>query len=56
MDTFTNEMIKQDRERLRRVVDYVELLMESKPLGWICPNCGKGLAPDVKECSCSEEE
>ena len=25
------------------------------PLGWRCPVCGKGLAPDVKECSCSEE-
>jgi hypothetical protein len=21
-------------------------------LGWRCPVCGRGLAPDVKECSC----
>ena len=22
------------------------------PLGWRCPVCGRGLAPEVKECSC----
>ena len=22
------------------------------PLGWRCPVCGRGLAPDVRECSC----
>jgi hypothetical protein len=21
-------------------------------LGWICPNCGRGLAPFVSECPC----
>ena len=24
-----------------------------KQYGWICPVCGKGLAPWVSECSCS---
>lgn len=24
--------------------------------GWICPVCGKGLAPWVKECSCKDYE
>lgn len=23
--------------------------------GWICPRCGKVLAPDVKECTCKSE-
>ena len=23
--------------------------------GWICPHCGKVLAPDVKECTCKPE-
>ncbi len=26
-----------------------------QPLGWRCPVCGRGLAPDVKECSCDED-
>ena len=25
------------------------------PLGWRCPCCGRGLAPDVKECSCKND-
>ena len=30
-------------------------IMASKiQIGWKCPNCGKGLAPHVSECSCSE--
>jgi len=24
----------------------------SAPVGWICPKCGKGLAPWVRECDC----
>jgi hypothetical protein len=28
------------------------LPMENKQYGWICPVCGKGLAPWVSECSC----
>ena len=24
-------------------------------IGWICPKCGKGLAPWVSECSCAGE-
>ena len=23
--------------------------------GWICPRCGKVLAPDIKECTCKPE-
>ena len=30
--------------------DYCHLYQP--PLGWRCPVCGRGLAPDVKECSC----
>lgn len=29
------------------------LPMENKQYGWICPVCGKGLAPWVSECPCN---
>ena len=29
-----------------------EYYNEKQPIGWRCPNCGKGLAPHINECSC----
>ena len=29
--------------------------MEHQTQGWVCPRCGKSLAPWVRECDCSGE-
>ena len=29
--------------------------MECQTQGWICPRCGKSLAPWVRECDCNGE-
>jgi hypothetical protein len=26
------------------------------PLGWVCPQCRRGVAPDVKQCPCQEHK
>lgn len=62
MDTFQQEMIKQDRERLHKAVEFYEKLMDLEwdveklevVMGWRCPNCGKGLAPHVTVCPCTD--
>lgn len=39
--------------------DYLDKVMKKYSIdynyGWICPRCGKVLAPDVKECNCKPE-
>lgn len=39
--------------------DYLDKVMKKSSInynyGWICPRCGKVLAPDVKECTCKSE-
>ena len=39
--------------------DYLDKAMKKSNInynyGWICPRCGKVLAPDIKECTCKPE-
>lgn len=39
--------------------DYLDKVMKKSSInynyGWICPRCGKVLAPDIKECTCKPE-
>lgn len=33
--------------------EYVEKNTDSAQQGWVCPKCGKVLAPTVMQCDCS---
>ena len=41
-----------DRDRLNKVTNKSNI---NYNYGWICPRCGKVLAPSVKECICKPE-
>ena len=28
-------------------------MIDSRPIGWVCPNCGRGVSPYVQYCDCN---
>ena len=55
--------MKTDWERVMKEVDAVQKMYEEEykkeqdeqeaPSGWICPRCGRGVAPWVSYCNCN---